>query len=59
MNIIEIQDDLLRRIKLLEGDLIILRNVVNSQDTTISSLIRRLSVLEQKTILSEEQSSTG
>ena len=47
MNIIEIQDDLLQRVKLLEGDLVILRNVVSSQEHTIMYLTRRVNTLEQ------------
>lgn len=47
MNIIEIQNDLLQRVKLLEGDLVILRNIVSSQEQTITNLTRRVNTLEQ------------
>ena len=47
MNIIEIQDDLIRRSTLLEGDLTILRNLVKSLEITITNLTRRIDQLEQ------------
>ena len=47
MNIIEIQDDLIRRTVLLEGDLTILRNLVKSLEITITNLTRRIDELEQ------------
>ena len=47
MNIIEIQNDLMRRTTLLEGDLTILRNLVKSLEMTITNLTRRVDELEQ------------
>lgn len=47
MNIIQIQDDLIRRTTLLEGDLTILRNLVKSLEITITNLTRRIDQLEQ------------
>lgn len=47
MNIIEIQNDLIRRTTLLEGDLTILRNLVKSLEITITNLTRRAQELEQ------------
>ena len=47
MNIIETQDDLIRRTTLLEGDLTILRNIVKSLEITITNLTRRVNTLEQ------------
>ena len=47
MNIIEIQNDLIRRTALLEGDLTILRNLVKSLEMTITNLTRRIDELEQ------------
>ena len=47
MNIIEIQDDLLRRVTLAEGDLTILRNLVKSLEITVNNLNRRINDLEQ------------
>ena len=47
MNIIQIQDDLIRRAALLEGDLTILRNLVKSLEITITNLTRRIDQLEQ------------
>ena len=47
MNIIEIQNDLIRRTALLEGDLTILRNLVKSLEMTITNLTRRVDELEQ------------
>ncbi len=54
MNIIEIQDDLLHRMTLVEGDLVILRNVINSLETTVNNLSRRVYSLEQKPSIVEE-----
>ena len=47
MNIIEIQNDLIRRTALLEGDLTILRNLVKSLEMTTTNLTRRIDELEQ------------
>ena len=47
MNIIEIQNDLMRRTTLLEGDLTVLRNLVKSLEITITNLTRRIDQLEQ------------
>ena len=47
MNIIEIHDDLLRRVTLAEGDLTILRNLVKSLEITVNNLNRRINDLEQ------------
>ena len=63
MNIIEIQDDLLRRVTLAEGDLTILRNLVKSLEITITNLTRRINELEQNPSIIEgnkqESGSTG
>jgi len=47
LNIIEIQNDLMRRTTLLEGDLTVLRNLVKSLEITITNLTRRIDQLEQ------------
>ena len=47
MNIIEIQDNLIKQTTLLEGDLTILRNLVKSLEITVTNLTRRIDELEQ------------
>lgn len=47
MNIIEIQDNLIKQTTLLEGDLTILRNLVKSLEITVTNLTRRIDQLEQ------------
>lgn len=50
MNIIEIQDDLLERMKLAEGDIVIVRNFTRSLDASLSSVYKNISQLEQRIV---------